>query len=495
MRKFLLFLFIALLGGLSALMIQRYVLPAPAGSIWSGGSSNEEDKGIPTPSAFTAMLSNIPTTLPDFTVVAEMTVNTVVHIGAEFERPSSVYDEFFGQGDMFREFFGPRRPQQAPERRIQGSGSGVIISNDGYVITNNHVVQDAVNVQVTLNDNRVFEASVVGLDPTTDLALLKIDGTDLPYAVFGDSDNVKVGQWVLAVGNPFNLTSTVTAGIVSAKGRNINILGGGTAIESFIQTDAAVNRGNSGGALVNTNGELIGINAAIASTTGSFAGYSFAIPANIAKKVTDDLMEHGEVQRGFLGVGIDNVTSERVRELDLKVNSGVYVVTVNENSAGDDAGLEPGDVIVAIDSRQINTTAELLETIGRKRPGDEITVTYNRDGRILEGEAVLKNIHGDTSIVKKGEKDVVEALGATLEEVDQNERRRLRIEGGVKITSIGEGRLANAGIKEGFIVTHVDRTPVNSPRELLSFLANKTGGVLFEGVYPNGTRAYYGVGL
>jgi serine protease Do len=491
MKKLIVLLLVAVLGGFSALMIQRYLIPASAESVFQ---QNTQSKGITAPTAFTTLLSNIPTTLPDFTIVAEMTVNTVVHIRAEFERPSSVYDEFFGQGDMFREFFGPRQ-RQAPERRVQGSGSGVIISDDGYIITNNHVVQDAVMVEVTLNDNRVYEATVIGLDPTTDLALLKIDQDDLPFAVFGDSDDVKVGQWVLAVGNPFNLTSTVTAGIVSAKGRNINILGGGTAIESFIQTDAAVNRGNSGGALVNTSGELIGINAAIASTTGSFAGYSFAIPANIAEKVAMDLMEHGEVQRGFLGIGIDNVTSARVRELDLKVNSGVYVVTVSENSAGDDAGLEPGDVIVAIDSRQINTTSDLLETVGRKRPGDEIKVTYNRNGRIMEGNAVLKNIHGDTSIVKKGERDVIEALGATLESVTETERRRLRIENGVKITSIGNGRFAAAGIKEGFIITHVDRTPVSSARDLVATLSNKTGGVLFEGVYPNGTRAYYGVGL
>lgn len=490
MRKFLVLLFVALLGGFSALMIQRYFMPADS---VIPNSQYYQDRGMATPSAFTSILSNIPTTLPDFTVVAEMTVNTVVHIRAEFERPSSLYDEF-GQGDILREFFGPRQ-RQAPERRVQGSGSGVIISSDGYIITNNHVVQDAAVIEVSLNDNRVYDAVVVGLDPTTDLALLKIDQDNLPYAVFGDSDEVKVGQWVLAVGNPFNLTSTVTAGIVSAKGRNINILGGGTAIESFIQTDAAVNRGNSGGALVNTSGELVGVNAAIASTTGSFAGYSFAIPANIAKKVVTDLKDHGEVQRGFLGIGIDNVTSARVREQKLNVNSGVYVVSVNENSAGADAGLREGDVIVGIDSRDINTTADLLETVGRKRPGDEVRITFNREGRTMEGKAVLKNIHGDTSIVKKGERDVVEALGATLESVTNNEMRRLRIQNGVKIKSLAEGRFASAGIKEGFIITHVDRTPVNSARDLVAMLSNKSGGVLFEGIYPNGQRAYYGVGL
>ncbi len=491
MKKFFVLLLVVILGGLSALFIQRYFAPTPGQQIMR---MQTEGNNTSVPSAFTHYLSNVPTHLPDFSVVAEMTVNTVVHIRAEFERPSSLYDEFFGPGDMFREFFGPRQ-RRAPERRVQGSGSGVILSNDGYVITNNHVVQDAVLIEVTLNDNTVFEATVIGTDPTTDLALLKIEGEDFPYAVLGDSDKVKVGEWVLAVGNPFNLTSTVTAGIVSAKGRQINILGGGTAIESFIQTDAAVNRGNSGGALVNTNGELIGINAAIASTTGSFAGYSFAIPSNIAKKVVTDLMEHGEVQRGFLNININDVTPGLVRENDLKVNRGVYVANVNEGGAGEKAGLKEGDVIIAIDDRQINTTAELLETIGRKRPGDEVNVTYNRNGRTMEGKTVLKNIHGDTSIVQRGERDVIELLGAILEDVSENDLSRLRIENGVRVVSLERGKFASAGIREGFIITHVDRVAATSARELVSMLAGKSGGVLIEGVYPNGTRAYYGVGL
>lgn len=491
MKKFFSLLLVAILGGFFALLLQRAWTPKPsAGEEFMRTTQN----GVSIPSAFAHYLSNVPTTLPDFAVVAEMTVNSVVHIHTEFERPSSIYEEFFGGNDVFREFFGPRQ-RRAPERRVQGSGSGVIISEDGYVITNNHVVQDAVKVEVNLNDNRVFEASVVGLDPTTDLALLKIEADELPFAVFGDSDNVKVGEWVLAVGNPFNLTSTVTAGIVSAKGRNINILGGGTNIESFIQTDAAVNRGNSGGALVNTNGELIGINAAIASTTGAFTGYSFAIPSNIAKKVAMDLMEHGEVQRGFLGVYIDNVTPARVREQDLKVNRGVYITGVNEGGSGEEAGLKEGDVIVAIDDRQINTTADLQETLGRKRPGDEVAVTFNRGGRTMEGKTVLRNIHGDTSIVKRGEREVIELLGATLEDVTGRDLGRLRIESGVRVASLSQGRLASAGIREGFIITHVDRNRVSSARELVALLSDKSGGVLVEGIYPNGTRAYYGLGL
>ncbi|MFW5778021.1 MAG: Do family serine endopeptidase [Bacteroidota bacterium] len=497
MKKFLSMLLIATLGGFIAVFVQSLFFSDSSDSA-SSTNNKTVQQSTSLPSAFTHYLSDVPTTLPDFAVVAEMTVNAVVHIRAEFERPSSLYEEF-GPGDLFNEFFfGPRERQQRPERerRTQGSGSGVIISEDGYVITNNHVVQDAVEIQVTLNDNSVYDASVVGTDPTTDLALLKIEGENFAYAVFGDSDKVKVGEWVLAVGNPFNLTSTVTAGIVSAKGRQINILGGGTAIESFIQTDAAVNRGNSGGALVNTNGELVGINAAIASTTGTFAGYSFAIPSNIAKKVMTDLMEFGEVQRGFLGIEIQGVNSQLARERELNVNQGVYIAAVSEDSAGDEAGLQSGDVITGIDGRQITSTASLLETVGRKRPGDRVSIEYIRNGKKRETEAVLKNIYGDESIVEAGEKNIMEALGARFESVTQNELRRLNIENGVRVSSLSDGKIASAGIREGFIITHIDREEVVNARELVALLNEKAGGgVLVEGVYPNGTRAYYGLGL
>lgn len=496
MKKFLSMLLIALLGGLAAVSMQKLFFSDSSDSASTTNSRTVEGNSLP--SAFTHYLSDVPTTLPDFAVVAEMTVNAVVHIRAEFQRPSSLYEQF-GPGDLFNEFFfGPRERQQRPERerRTQGSGSGVIISEDGYVVTNNHVVQDAVEIQVTLNDNSVYDATVVGTDPTTDLALLKIDGENFAYAVFGDSDKVKVGEWVLAVGNPFNLTSTVTAGIVSAKGRQINILGGGTAIESFIQTDAAVNRGNSGGALVNTNGELIGINAAIASTTGTFAGYSFAIPSNIAKKVMTDLMEFGEVQRGFLGIEIQEVNSQLARERDLKVNQGVYIAAVSDDSAGEEAGLEAGDVITGIDGKNITSTASLLETVGRKRPGDRVSIEYIRNGKNRETEAVLKNLYGDTSIVEPGEKNVIESLGARFENVTQNDLRRLNIDNGVRVSSVSEGKIASAGIREGFIITHIDREEVVNARELVALLNDKSGGgVLVEGIYPNGTRAYYGLGL
>lgn len=492
MKRFLSLLLVAILGGLVALGMQQLFFKPQQPQVMLSPSGS----GVNIPAAFTNYLSHIPNSLPDFTLVAEMTVHAVVHIRTEYERKSSVYDQYFG-ADPFEFFFGPRnrRPQQ-PQRPIQASGSGVLVSADGYIITNNHVVQEADLIEVTLNDNRTYEAVVVGLDPTTDLALIKIDEKDLPYLVFGDSDEVKVGEWVLAVGNPFNLTSTVTAGIVSAKGRQINILGGGTSIESFIQTDAAVNRGNSGGALVNTNGQLIGVNAAIASNTGSFTGYSFAIPANIARKVMTDLKEFGEVQRGLMNVGIEELNARLVREMNLSINRGVLLRTVEEKGAADAAGLKPGDVITAIDGSPIRTTSELQEAVGRKRPGDEILVTYHREGRNREAKVRLRNVHGDTSIVKRGEADGLDRLGGKFENVAAEDLKRLNISGGVRVASVGAGGpLRSAGVRDGYIITQVDRKAVNSVKDLSQAIAGKKGGVLFEGIYPNGTRVYYGVGL
>ncbi len=439
--------------------------------------------------------SNLPTTIPDFTIVAESTVNAVVHIKTEYKRRTSLYDDFFG-GDPFRDFFfGPRRsPQQ--ERTVVGSGSGVIINQNGYIITNNHVVQEADNIEVTLNDNRIFDAVIIGNDPTTDLALIKIEADELPYAIFGNSDDVRVGEWVLAVGNPFNLTSTVTAGIVSAKGRHINILGGGTAIESFIQTDAAVNRGNSGGALVNTNGELIGINAAIASSTGTFTGYSFAIPSNIAKKVVEDLLQYGEIQRGFLGIEMSPLNSRRAEELGLDVFRGAYVERVESGGAAYKAGIREGDLIIGVDDVEINNPSKLVETIGRKRPGDEVTIQYLRNGRKRQTTAVLHNIHGEIAFIEPGERSIDEILGATFETVTEEERARLGISNGVKVSSLSAGKLRRAGIREGFIITSIDREPVDAPQDITKLLRNKEGeGVLIEGVYPNGVRVFYGVGV
>ena len=492
MKRFWSFFFAAVLGSVITLGLNHYVFDRESKSVRNMIESGELNA---PPASLARYITQLPTTLPDFTLVAELTVNSVVHIRTTYERKSSVYDDYFGIPDPFREFFfGPRRQQ--PSQAIVASGSGVIISEDGYIITNNHVVTEANTVEVTLNDNQVFEATIVGTDPTTDLALIKIEKDGLPFLEFGNSDEVRVGEWVLAVGNPFNLTSTVTAGIVSAKGRNINILGGNTAIESFIQTDAAVNRGNSGGALVNTQGELIGINAAIASQTGSYAGYSFAIPSNIAQKVIEDLIEFGQVQRGMLGVNITEINSRQAEELGLSQFRGAYVVGVVEGSAGEEAGLKEGDLIVGIDNTTIHSPSELIETVGRKRPGDEVVVKYYRDGRQYETEAKLKNIYGEFSLVTSDQSTISDKFGATFEKVTAEELKRLNIPQGVRVINLSRnGIFRSAGIREGFIITQVDRQSVGSPEELSRVLAAKSGGILVEGVYPDGQRAYYGMGI
>jgi serine protease Do len=495
MKRFISLLVAALLGGLVSVFVFQHFF---AENTVTNNKPGVQLEGLHhTPASLARYMTKLPTTLPDFTLVAEMTVNAVVHIRTEYERPSSVYEDFFGPGDPFRDFFfGPRQRQPQQRRPVVASGSGVIVSADGYILTNNHVVTEADLIEVTLNDNRIYTATIVGTDPTTDLALIKIEEEGLPFALFGDSDAVRVGEWVLAVGNPFNLTSTVTAGIVSAKGRNINILGGGTAIESFIQTDAAVNRGNSGGALVNTQGELIGINAAIASTTGSFAGYSFAIPSNIARKVMDDLMEHGEVQRGLLGVSITELNSRMANELGLSIHRGAYVAEVNKNSAGEEAGLKEGDVIIGIDNQQIRNPSELLETLGRRRPGDKVKILYSRDGKEKETEAVLRNVYGEVALVRREDVKVQEFLGAGFEPVTRDELQRLNIRNGVRVSTVKRDEaMGRAGIRDGFVITHIDRQPVSSPQELIATLKNKSGGILVEGVYPDGRRAYYGLGL
>ena len=371
----------------------------------------------------------------------------------------------------------------------------MIISEDGYIVTNNHVVDEAKKVEVTLDDNRNYTAKVIGTDPSTDLALLKIEQKGLPYLSYGNSDNVRVGEWVLAVGNPFNLTSTVTAGIVSAKARNIHILPDQKfPIESFIQTDAAVNPGNSGGALVNTNGELVGVNAAIASNTGSYAGYSFAIPVNIVKKVVDDLLEFGNVQRGFIGISIRDIDADFAKDKDLKNYNGVYVNGLTPGGAASDAGIKEGDIITKINSAPIKTSPELQEQVGLYRPGDKINVTLLRDEKEKLVTVTLRNKEGNTRVIKN-ETEVVNTLGASLETIGSSEKSKLGIETGVKIKDIGTGKLRSAGIKEGFIITRIDNKDVDSASDVIAYLQNKRGGVLIEGVYPNGMRAYYGFGM
>lgn len=421
----------------------------------------------------------------DFTAAASATVDAVVHVKIRSQYTvveNPIYNFLFGR---------PNYQQQ--EMPVVASGSGVIISRDGYIVTNNHVVEGADALEVTLDDNRTFTAKVIGADPTTDIALIKIDGDNFPFIPWGNSDNLKVGEWVLAIGNPFNLASTVTAGIVSAKARNINIINKNTAIEAFIQTDAAVNPGNSGGALVNTAGELVGVITAIASPTGSFSGYSFAVPERIARKIVSDLMEYGTVQRAFIGISINEVTSETAQKNGVTSLKGVYVSSVADGGAAAEAGIKAGDVILKVNDVEVNKVSELQEQIGRYRPGQQISVTVLHGEKTRTMNLTLRNIDGGTSLQTQGE--TMEILGASVRTVNPQTASSLRIRGGVEITALADGKFKQAGIKEGFIITSVNRHPMRSADELKAILSNSKGGIYIEGVYPNGKSAYYAFGI
>ncbi|MCB9081351.1 MAG: Do family serine endopeptidase [Lewinellaceae bacterium] len=436
-----------------------------------------------------------------FSATAERALPSVVHIRAS-SRVRGGNSMFDGQNlpDAFRYFFGDpgRNGRQQEDRLQEGTGSGVIISPDGYIVTNNHVVQDAETLEVTLNDKRVIQAKVIGTDPSTDVALIKIEAENLPALAFANSDAVRVGEWVVAVGNPFNLASTVTAGIISAKGRNINILEGQSPIESFIQTDAVVNPGNSGGALVNINGDLIGMNTAIASPTGVFAGYAFAVPSNLVAKVVADLKAYGVVQRGYLGAMIIGIDGRFAKERKLPVNEGVYVDSLVAGGAAMQAGVQVGDIIQEVNGTRTNTSPELLDQIGRQRPGDKVTLKVLRKGATKELVVTLKNKAGNTDLVKKADApEKLEALGAAFTPLTKEELRQLGVNSGLKVSELRAGVLANqTDIREGFIITRVDRQPVNSVKDLEKALDNKEGGVLLEGIYPGSDRMfYYGIGL
>jgi len=419
----------------------------------------------------------------NFVHAAEKVTPGVVHIRSRYNTGGQSQNPL----DNFFRPYGNGAPSQS-------SGSGVIVSDDGYIVTNNHVIEDASEVQVVLNDNSSYEAKVIGVDPQTDLALIKIDAKSLVYVDYGDSDKVKIGQWVLAVGNPFNLTSTVTAGIVSAKARNIGILrdGSGLQIESFIQTDAAVNPGNSGGALINLKGELVGINTAIATPTGTYAGYSFAVPVTLVKKVIDDLLEFGKVQRGLLGIMIGDVNAQIAEQESLGVNQGVYVSKVNDNSAAEEAGIEQGDVIIGINDKKVDNVSELQEMVARNRPGDEVKVTLLRSGDKKNVLAVLKNTSGNMEIVRR--ELAVEIGGGEFENMSSAELARYNVEGGIKVTRVGEGKWQDAGIKVGFMITSVDKNKINNVTEFNQLMENKNGGLLIEGFYQDEEQVYYGLG-
>ncbi len=470
-------------------------------SNYQGGSKVrvEHVNGAPSQSAMYTRDENGNFTPLDFTATAEKVMDAVVHIRSTKARSrGDESNPFGGSGDLFEYFFGPRgnRPDSRggnPQPSI-GEGSGVIISQDGYIVTNNHVIADADDIEVTLHDNRSYKARLIGTDPNTDLAVIQIEDKGLSALAFADSDKVKVGEWVMAVGNPFSLNSTVTAGIVSAKGRNINILREQYAVESFIQTDAAINPGNSGGALVNLDGGLIGINTAIASPTGSYSGYGFAVPANIVSKTVNDLIEYGIVQRGFLGITIRTVDAGLARDKGLKIFKGVYVDSLMEGSSAAKAGVKSGDVIVQIDGQNVTSSSDLQEMVARRRPGDQLSLKVNRNGTEKSFSVTLNNRKGNTDLASKAadETSILNTLGIEAEALPSAAAKKMGISGGVRVTSIGAGKIRkNTQMQEGFIITRVDGKPVSSPDDLLKALKGKSGGVMLEGRYEDVPGDYY----
>lgn len=457
-----------------------------------------------TPAAAAA----VPAQPVDLTYAAEKSLPSVVHIlSTKNSKVQTVEVENDPFSDFFSDpfgFFGNPQGNGGKQRRSvrtpkqQGSGSGVIISADGYIVTNNHVVADADELTVTLNDNKEYSARIIGTDKASDLALIKIDGKNLPAITIANSDDVKVGEWVLAVGNPFNLTNTVTAGIVSAKARSLYQNG----VASFIQTDAAINPGNSGGALVNTRGELIGINAMLYSQTGSFSGYGFAIPTSIINKVVADLKQYGTVQRALIGIQGQDVKNyvdakkDKGEDIDLGTMEGIYVAKVTEESAAEEAGMKEGDVITAIDGKPVNKMAELQEVLAKKRPGDKVSVTYLRDKKKATKTVTLKNEKGNTQVVKKADLDV---LGGNFRAITNAQKEQLNIGYGLEVLKVNSGRLKTAGITKGFIIQRVNDNAVKTIDDLQNAVkeasTSKDPVLYIQGVYPTGKKAYFAVPL
>ncbi|MBF1539093.1 MAG: Do family serine endopeptidase [Prevotella salivae] len=443
----------------------------------------------------------------DLTYAAEKALPAVVHI--KYVQNSKVQTVDV-QEDPFSDFFGPfgffGNPDQGngrQKRRVQtpkkeATGSGVIISPDGYIVTNNHVVNGADELTVTLNDNREYSARIIGTDPNTDLALIKVNGKNLPTLPIGDSDNLKVGEWVLAVGNPYNLSSTVTAGIVSAKARSMGGEGSnGPQISSFIQTDAAINPGNSGGALVNAKGELVGINAMLYSQTGSYSGYGFAIPTTIMVKVVDDLKKYGTVQRAVLGIrGGDvlnyiNAQKDEKKDVDLGTNEGVYVAEVTEGSSAAAAGIVKGDVITEADGKKITKMSELQELLSKKRPGEKVTLTYLHNKSKHSKTVTLKNAQGNTKVIKTADLDV---LGASFRPVTEQQKKEFDLTFGLEVTKVEKGAIKSGGIEQGFIMLYANDTPLKSLSDLQELVKNASTSqdpvLIIKGIWPSGKRDY-----
>lgn len=464
-----------------------------------GSAVIQQDGKLPVNYAGFFDKNNVPAGAVDFTAASTSATPAVVHIKTRTKerqvsnnlpKRKSPFSDLFGDDDPFSDFFGGPRSQIIPEQRA--SGSGVLISNDGFIVTNNHVVEDADEVTVTTANRKTYKGTVVATDKNTDLAVIKIDATNLPYLVYGNSDDTKLGQWVLAIGYPLNLDVTVTAGIISAKARSIGINRGPNPIESFLQTDAAVNPGNSGGALINTEGELIGINSAIASPTGSYAGYSYAIPVNIVKKVVNDLMKYGAVQKAYIGISYppDDVPEEKKKELGIKEGPGVFVSGVADDGAAKEAGLQKGDFITKINGIGISTGPELQEQVLRYKPGDKINVTYVRNGKESTTGITLKNKAGNYEAVKQ--ESMLDKLGGELVNIDAATAKKNDIPGGVLVKKLGDGPLRNTRMQEGFVITSVDGQEVKNLDELSAVLKGSQGVVKLEGIYPgyDGTYGY-----
>jgi len=433
----------------------------------------------------------------DFTAVAEVANPAVVHIISTVNSQPQQRRNPQMPIDPFEFFKGPGFQFEQPGPR-SGSGSGVILTDDGYIVTNNHVIDNASKIEVILNDKRSYIAELVGTDPNTDIAVLRIAENNLPFIKLGNSDQLKVGQWVVAVGNPFNLTSTVTVGIVSALGRNIDLIrsnGNQYAIENFIQTDAAINPGNSGGALLNTQGELVGINTAIASETGSYSGYAFAVPVILVEKVFNDITQYGKVQRAILGVSIQDISQNLADEKNLTDLSGVYVAEVVDKGAADKAGIQPGDVLLKINNTAVNSSSKLQETIGKFRPGDKVQVTLRRKGKEMVIPVSLLSTDGKSKPELAERESSSEAFGMELINTTREERLAKSIKTGVKVKSLGKGVFKDAGIPTNFIIRHINNQPVYSAAGAVSQLKSMQGAIVIEGLSQSGEEMVFGVKL
>ncbi len=422
----------------------------------------------------------------DFTYAAEHSVDAVVYVKVtkrsdRQQAPSSLLEYFFGFGGSM------------PREQI-GTGSGVIISEDGFIVTNNHVVSGASEIEVTVGDNKTFKAEIVGADPATDVALLKVEAKGLPTIPYGNSDQLRLGEWVLAIGSPYGLTSTITAGIVSAKGRSMPNYTREFKIESFIQTDAAVNPGNSGGALVNVKGELVGINTMIVSQTGSYAGYSFAVPVNIVKKIVEDFKEYGSVQRAMLGISMLNNSEDFKEEMKLFTSKGVFIAEVTKGGAAEKAGLEAEDILLSIDGQEVNKSTTVQEIIGAHRPGDKVELEVLRGEKKMTFKVILIG-RNEQEMNAYNAKGTVNLFGAQLVPAPKAELEKLGLQNGVKVMSIDNGKMKDAGIKEGFIITYINNTQVSTPQDVAAEIKKSKRSILIEGFDVGGNLCYYGIGL